>query len=147
MFLVVAPEILAGEPYGHAIDWWALGVLACRMYTGEYPQLDLSIYLNKSEDIDKLIGMGKSKPRTMSNKLLPASCDELPAEAQDLLRRLLETKPQYRLRSLLQLQRIALYKNYDWDCVRKKQINPRQLMIDGDRSVNQDAGGSFEFDW
>ncbi|EDX18321.1 GD17405 [Drosophila simulans] len=28
-----APEILCGEPYGHAVDWWALGVIACQMLT------------------------------------------------------------------------------------------------------------------
>lgn len=33
--LFTAPEILENEPYGHAVDWWALGVLACQMYTGE----------------------------------------------------------------------------------------------------------------
>ncbi|CAG9102798.1 unnamed protein product [Plutella xylostella] len=29
------PEVLSGEPYGHAADWWSLGVLACRMLTNE----------------------------------------------------------------------------------------------------------------
>lgn len=31
--IVTAPEILCGEPYGHAVDWWALGVIACQMLT------------------------------------------------------------------------------------------------------------------
>ncbi|XP_055532144.1 serine/threonine-protein kinase S6KL [Wyeomyia smithii] len=159
----MAPEILSGEPYGHAIDWWAMGVLACRMYTGEYPELDLASYLNKSDDIDRLIKNGKvRKPIGAEPKLLPESASDLSPAEQDLLKRLLETKPQYRLRSVLQLQRIALYKNYNWDAVRTKQISPRQLFetgtsissssssrleAQGRETVTQVSGRSFEFDW
>lgn len=32
-FLVPAPEIFTGEGYSHAVDWYALGVLAYRMMT------------------------------------------------------------------------------------------------------------------
>ncbi|XP_055605481.1 serine/threonine-protein kinase S6KL [Uranotaenia lowii] len=131
----MAPEILTGEPYGHAIDWWALGVLACRMYTSEYPYLDLSSYLGKSEDLDRLIERRTTQPAeddctaASGRTLLPASVhDTLPPEAQDLLRRLLEVKPQYRLRSELQLQRIGLYKNYNWDAVRNKQVSAKQII-------------------
>ncbi|XP_037294477.1 serine/threonine-protein kinase S6KL isoform X2 [Manduca sexta] len=31
----MAPEVLSREPYGHAVDWWSLGVIVCRMLTGE----------------------------------------------------------------------------------------------------------------
>ncbi|GBP50212.1 hypothetical protein EVAR_97214_1 [Eumeta japonica] len=34
--IVPAPEVLSREPYGHAVDWWSLGVVACRMLTGEF---------------------------------------------------------------------------------------------------------------
>lgn len=37
-----APEILSGEMYGHAIDWWALGVIACRMMTNKVSGLFFS---------------------------------------------------------------------------------------------------------
>lgn len=30
-----APEVLSREPYGHAVDWWSLGVLACCMLCGQ----------------------------------------------------------------------------------------------------------------
>ncbi|EDS31459.1 conserved hypothetical protein [Culex quinquefasciatus] len=89
--------------------------------TFRYPSLDYSAYLNKSDQIDKLIEHGRPRKLSTSKKLLPSSVDGLPPEGQDLLKRLLEIKPQYRIRSLLQLQRIGLYKNYDWDLVRKKQ--------------------------
>lgn len=33
--VVSAPEILAGLEYGHGVDWWSLGVIACLMLTGK----------------------------------------------------------------------------------------------------------------
>ncbi|XP_058812999.1 serine/threonine-protein kinase S6KL [Topomyia yanbarensis] len=150
----MAPEILSREPYGHAIDWWALGVLACRMYIGEYPCLDLSSYLNKFNDVDELIEHGKMREWSTSKSFIPESVATLPGEAQDLLKRLLETKPQYRLRSVLQLQRIALYRNFNWDDVRNKKVSPRQIIIASSTAIvgsgdgDQGTGESFEeFDW
>ncbi|XP_059052242.1 serine/threonine-protein kinase S6KL [Achroia grisella] len=31
----MAPEVLGREPYGHAVDWWSLGVIICRMLINE----------------------------------------------------------------------------------------------------------------
>ncbi|XP_055617771.1 serine/threonine-protein kinase S6KL [Toxorhynchites rutilus septentrionalis] len=152
---LMAPEILAGETYGHSVDWWALGALACRMCTGFYPQLDISAYLNKSEEIDTLIKNISNGRKFASAKLLPDSTARLPVEIQDLLKRLLETKPQYRLRSVLQLQRIALYKNYNWDAVRNKQVCPKKIIeaeidmekpSDGHSSVMR-SDEFLDFDW
>lgn len=33
----LAPEIVKGQPYSFAVDWWALGVLLCEMVTGVTP--------------------------------------------------------------------------------------------------------------
>lgn len=45
VFVVSAPEILNGEMYGHAVDWWAIGVVACRMFTNEVSPKFLIAYL------------------------------------------------------------------------------------------------------
>jgi serine/threonine protein kinase len=33
--LCLAPEVVSMEPYGHAVDWWSLGVVACCMLSGQ----------------------------------------------------------------------------------------------------------------
>ncbi|KAK1861382.1 hypothetical protein I4F81_003966 [Pyropia yezoensis] len=33
----MAPEVVLGRPYGTAVDWWSLGVLAARLLTGRLP--------------------------------------------------------------------------------------------------------------
>lgn len=35
MFPRKAPEVISMEPYGHAADWWSLGVIAFCLITGE----------------------------------------------------------------------------------------------------------------
>ncbi|XP_072548353.1 ribosomal protein S6 kinase-related protein-like [Salminus brasiliensis] len=33
----MAPEVLGGGPYGHAADWWSLGILLYALAAGEFP--------------------------------------------------------------------------------------------------------------
>lgn len=48
---------------------------------------------------------------------------ELSDASKDLLRRLLESNPQHRLKSLLALQRIAFFHNYSFDDVRQMKVS------------------------
>jgi serine/threonine protein kinase len=48
---------------------------------------------------------------------------ELNHASRDLLQRLLEKNPQHRLKSLLALQRIAVFHNYSFDDVRHMKVN------------------------
>lgn len=36
-FHSLAPEVLQGVEYGHAVDWWSLGVLMHTLLCGSYP--------------------------------------------------------------------------------------------------------------
>ncbi|XP_037818664.1 serine/threonine-protein kinase S6KL [Lucilia sericata] len=36
-FQYMAPEILRGEPYTHAVDWWSLGIIVCQMFVERVP--------------------------------------------------------------------------------------------------------------
>lgn len=38
--IYVAPEVILGEPYDYAIDWYALGLLAHELYMGTIPLAD-----------------------------------------------------------------------------------------------------------
>jgi len=33
--IISAPEVVSMAPYGHAVDWWSLGVVACCMLSGQ----------------------------------------------------------------------------------------------------------------
>nr|XP_036221441.1 uncharacterized protein LOC118681322 isoform X2 [Bactrocera oleae] len=61
-----------------------------------------------------LVNERKSQTIATQN-FLPPEIEELPHEAKDILKRLLEVEPKQRLRSVLSLQKIALYKNFKID--------------------------------
>lgn len=74
-----------------------------------------------------------SKNRSISEPIkiqckLPEEVNVLDKSCIDLLHRLLEIKPQYRLRSLLSLERIAFYKGYSFSKVRSKKV--KRLVYD-----------------
>ncbi|XP_014367357.2 serine/threonine-protein kinase S6KL [Papilio machaon] len=135
----MAPEILSREPYGHAVDWWSLGVLACRMLTDEYPMPAMNT--NSTEDRDEVDKAAtiqaehslSSKEEQKSCKeaipgTLPISAATLSAASRGLLMRLLERDPRVRLRSLRQLQQSAFYMSYNFEHVKAKKISPRSIL-------------------
>ncbi|XP_050331436.1 serine/threonine-protein kinase S6KL [Bactrocera neohumeralis] len=136
-FQYMAPELLRGEPYGHAVDWWSLGILVCQMLIQKSPdirtflEIALPAAYSKRDSVDRVTlpttsiskedisiptpetVVNERKPQTIATQnFLPPEIEELPHEAKDVLKRLLEVEPKQRLRSVLSLQKIALYKNY-----------------------------------
>lgn len=49
--------------------------------------------------------------------------DNIDAPSKDLLNRLLEKEPKYRLKSVLNLRRIAFYHNFNFDDVRHRKVS------------------------
>lgn len=98
-----APEVLHSEPYSHAADWWSLGVIACLILTFQFPIRDGSSVNLPSEH-------------------------NVSSESIDLLRRLLEYNPRYRVRSLRTLQTLAFFKNFNFQNVLAKKVSPRELL-------------------
>ncbi|XP_077286044.1 autophagy-related protein 101 isoform X1 [Arctopsyche grandis] len=96
----MAPEIANREPYGHAVDWWSLGVIACRMLTDCYP----------NSEGDVLEGL------------------ELSSAAKRLLLRLLDPVPICRLRTLKTLQETAFFKDFNFAEVRAMTICPNDVL-------------------
>ncbi|XP_035900527.1 serine/threonine-protein kinase S6KL-like [Anopheles stephensi] len=108
------------------------------MYTGRYPNVDPTEYLRAAATATSppLVAPRASayastaisnNPPPNVERLLPASVQRLVPEGRDLLQRLLQPDPKDRLRSLLQLQRIALYQRYRWEDVRSMKISPQDL--------------------
>ncbi|XP_063226239.1 serine/threonine-protein kinase S6KL isoform X2 [Bacillus rossius redtenbacheri] len=95
----MAPEVMSMEPYGHAVDWWSLGVVMCCLICGEPPA-------------------GDHAP--------PASLPE--GAARDLLRRLLEPGPRARLRSLAALEHTAFFREFRLADARAKKFSPKIIL-------------------
>ncbi|KAH8345225.1 hypothetical protein KR059_010843 [Drosophila kikkawai] len=142
-FKYMAPEILCGEPYGHAVDWWALGVIACQMLTQKSPNIKRHLMMRRRQEsvsqeeerlsnapsIAQINGCLQDSDDGDSNSddFLPEAVHSLSHEGQDVLRQLLAIEPRQRIRSVMALQRIALYKGY-------KLSAKRLLGVSGDIS-------------
>ncbi|RZF40462.1 hypothetical protein LSTR_LSTR000341 [Laodelphax striatellus] len=67
--------------------------------------------------------------------------------ARDLIQRLLNSDPQKRLRSLLSLQNIRFFKNFDFANVRTKKISPKEVLLryypDGPKPQTTESAAYF----
>jgi serine/threonine protein kinase len=86
--------------------------------------------MNPNMTKDILEFRSNQKTRNASNletikvqKVINYSSNNLNSESKDLLRRLLEKNPQYRLKSLLALKKIAMFKNYNFQDIEEKKVN------------------------
>ncbi|XP_064213508.1 serine/threonine-protein kinase S6KL [Tribolium castaneum] len=121
-FLYMAPEVWTGEEYGHGVDWWSLGVIACVMLTGKYPSAEP----DSGQFSTVLPQVGLDGP------------------ARDLLQRLLQVKSAQRLRTLRALKNIAFYKGYSFDDVKDRQVNPKELLPEIPEKLGDDFEGFDE---
>ncbi|XP_068633589.1 serine/threonine-protein kinase S6KL isoform X2 [Battus philenor] len=138
----MAPEILSREPYGHAADWWSLGVITCRMFTDEYPAPAITENPAASNEVE----IARTSNDVIANDIadngpgdgsriytrplpgtLPETAQHLSKASRALLLRLLERDPKVRMRSLRQLQQSALYMGFNFEHVKTKKVSPRSL--------------------
>ena len=108
----LAPEVLTGQGYGKAVDWWSLGILFFEMTTGLPP-----FYSENTNLMYKKI---------LHNKLLfPPGYSEL---GQSLVRGLLERDPRRRLgggpSDATEVQKHPFFAGMDWEKLYKKQYKP-----------------------
>ncbi|OCT96906.1 hypothetical protein XELAEV_18009123mg [Xenopus laevis] len=78
----MAPEVLQGQRYNAAVDWWALGIIMCQMASGDSPFYEGN---NREKVISSIINDEPRIPRWLNDDL------------KDLLRKLLEKDPNQRL--------------------------------------------------
>ncbi|GAM28828.1 hypothetical protein SAMD00019534_120040 [Acytostelium subglobosum LB1] len=122
----LAPEILKGEAYGKAIDWWSFGTLVFEMLSGLPPfySSDIRIMYNN----------------IMTQKLV--FTPQFTQESRDFITALLERDPNKRLKDAKVIKSHKFFAGIDWEkCVRKELVPPFIPPVKGKNDTSQvDAG-------
>jgi len=107
----LAPEVILGQPYGQACDWWSLGTVLYEMITGMGPFYDENLH-------------------TMYDKILRAKLTfppEVSANARKFIGSLLERNPKQRLGSggkkgVEDIKKHPFFEGLDWVKLYKKEL-------------------------
>lgn len=123
----MAPEVILGRPYGHAVDWWSLGALAHDLLTGSPP-----FTANNHAKIQEKI--------TRQKLALPYF---LGPDAKDLLTRLLRKEPGKRLganmpRDMATIKNHRFFRKIDWRALERRELGPpiKPLVTDPELAEN-----------
>ncbi|PLB48028.1 putative serine/threonine protein kinase [Aspergillus steynii IBT 23096] len=124
----LAPELLLGNGYTKAVDWWTLGVLLYEMLTGLPP-----FYDENTNDMYRKI---------LQEPLTFPSSDVVPPAARDLLTRLLDRDPQRRLgaNGAAEIKSHHFFANIDWRKLLQRKYEPsfRPNVLDARDTANFD---------
>lgn len=108
----MAPEILLEQPYGKAVDWWALGVLIYEMILGQSPF--------KGQDEDEIF-----ESIIQDDVLYPSNLNR---EAVSVMQMLLVKDPRRRLgssrRDAQDIKSHPYFRGINWEDVVNKKITP-----------------------
>jgi len=105
----LAPEIIKGERYTKAVDWWSLGTLLFEMMNGLPP-----FYVRDNEELmyEKILYAPLSIPDTFSE------------DAKDIIQKLLDRDPIKRLSDPDLIKQHPFFKTIDWTLLENKGISP-----------------------
>jgi len=118
----LAPEVLVGQGYGKAVDWWSFGSLLYEMLTGLPP-----FY---SQDVQEMYR------KIMTDKL--TFPDFVQADARALLEQLLERDAEKRLSDPNIIKRQPFFKAINWEALYQKKIPPPFLPeVKGKEDISQ----------
>ena len=109
----MAPEVIQGQEYGTAVDWWSFGILGVDLLTGSSP-----FQANNDMKIREKI--------TKAKLTLPYF---LSADAKDLLTRLLRKEPKKRLGShmpkdMQTIKNHRFFRKINWSKLHKREVEP-----------------------
>uniref|UniRef100_A0A1A9W2X1 Protein kinase domain-containing protein n=1 Tax=Glossina brevipalpis TaxID=37001 RepID=A0A1A9W2X1_9MUSC len=105
---------------------------------------DISEYISSSVNVIDCKSEVNDEEDLLKN-ILPSEIEHLPYQGKDVLKRLLDLKPEKRLRSVRALQRIAMYKNFKINPDFVLNINPLDIiakdniMIFADNQIEESA--------
>jgi len=106
----LAPEVIKGEPYTKAVDWWSVGTLIYEMLTGCPP------FYTEDDDVQKLF-----RKILMGDVDIPKNCSK---EGIDLIKKFLERDTQKRLQDPTVIKAHPWFSDIDWDKLLKLEIQP-----------------------
>jgi serine/threonine protein kinase len=123
----MAPEVVLGEKYGKAVDWWSFGALGYDLMTGNPP----------------FRGGNHAKIQHNIVKQKPVLPYYLSPDAKDLLSRLLKKDPNRRLGSrmphdLTTIKKHRFFRKIDWARLAARELDPpiRPLITDPELAEN-----------
>lgn len=126
----MAPEIIKGEPYDYAVDWWLLGCVIYDMMTGKPP------FTGKTHQVilDKII------------KAKPALPFYLSLDAKDILGKLLQKNPAKRFavdEKWATFQSHRFFRKIDWRAVESQAAEPPILPVISDPALAENFSPEF----
>jgi len=105
----VAPEIILGEEYTKAVDFWSLGVVLYEMLFGVPP-----FYSEDAMEIYKKIVMNDY---TIDSDLVSEDC-------QDFIESVLSEDPKSRLIDVVDIKKHPFFVGYDWEKLKRQDVTP-----------------------
>lgn len=125
----MAPEVVQGQKYGFAVDWWGLGAIGYDLLTGS-PPFSAN---NDSKILEKIVKSKLAMPYFLS------------PDAKDLLTRLLRKEPHKRLGSnmpkdMLTIKKHRFFRKINWVLLAKRELTPpiTPLITDPEMAENFD---------
>jgi len=107
----LAPEVLKGEHYGLAVDWWTVGCLIYEMATGETPFKGSNMAQMAKKICEGQLFLHSSLPPTLSS----------------LVRMFLRTDPETRLgmgrEGVRAIMQHPFFHGIDWEALRQKAVS------------------------
>uniref|UniRef100_A0A671V419 non-specific serine/threonine protein kinase n=1 Tax=Sparus aurata TaxID=8175 RepID=A0A671V419_SPAAU len=120
----IAPEVILRQGYGKPVDWWAMGIILYEFLVGCVPFF--------GDTPEELFG------QVVSDEIIwPDGDDALPADAQDLITRLLSQSPLDRLGTggASEVKQHPFFLGFDWNgLLRQKAEFIPQLEAEDDTS-------------
>ena len=104
----LAPEVLQGQEYGKAVDWWSLGTLIFEMLTGLPPFYD--------EDVQRMYAQKMTAELEVPEHVDP--------NAADLIAKFLDRNPSTRLQDPRSIKAHPWFSDINWEELAGKRVTP-----------------------